>query len=783
MKAKSTNSIKEQDLKLKRIDALLHEKRFKEALAEIRDLEVTQKWDESSSVFGHFCYYSAEVFRRLGNYHTALNRAVKAFEIFRNTNENKRIAQIKYTLGNIHIALGDMKTAQDELQDSLTTYKRIDDDHGRISVLFMLSNVFFQQGVYQRAVEYLHNGIELCDKIENRHVKARGLSNLGRIYILLGKWQFAQNNLLSAAKIFEEKSDKLCLCQALLSLGYVFYLQRYFEKAKRHLEKALRLIYANNYTREMAIYYEYYGELAFAQGNYFLAKDHYKNGIKIGEEIAPSGDIVSQIHRLLAEVQIAEKEYDQALVSCEKALKVATSLGERIEIGAIHRALGQIHTAKSAGVVGELARHELTRAKENFDKSISILEQIGAKYELGKAYLEALKSNAFEYVDRVSHYVRGREIFKELGSDYHVAIITLAFCEFLHESGEYEKAEAHLKDPEKILERLNEKKDLGSLLKLKSGIEKALGKVGAPGDRHRAEYSFSDVVTRNPQMLALLEQARKFKDAEVPILLEGETGTGKDLVAKVIHCESKRKDRRFVKVSCAAIPETLLESELFGYKKGAFSGADRDKKGLLEEADGGTILLNEIGDLPLRLQAKILDVIEDREMTRLGEVRPHKVDFRVIAATNKSLSQEVEKGAFRQDLYHRLNVVILRLPPLREREGDIPLLIEHFLAKKDLPLNIEQLDIEHLLKYHWPGNIRELENEFRRYASVAELMEGLSRWDKGGDDSVSGKLIEMEKRQIIEAVRRAKGKQEAAELLGISLSTLYRKIKLYGLDL
>jgi transcriptional regulator with PAS, ATPase and Fis domain len=762
--------------RLSLISSLVENRDFKSALAEIRDLE--NQPDAAKS--GEFLYLSALVLQRIGNYKEALLRAREAYRIYRCTNENKKMAKIQSIIGILHSDLGNLRESESELRDALATYRRIGDERGMIETHNELARVHFVQGEYEKSLEYLRRGLEYSKKMEDIGMIARFSGNVGTTQMLVGRWKEARQNLLTSLRHDEAGGNAINMCCWYLSLGYVSYLLRDFSNSQEYYEAALRLIYANNYTREMAIYYEYYGELAFTQGNYSLAKDYYRNGIKIGEEIAPDSGIVSQIYRLLAEVQIAEKEYDQVLSSCDRAMKVATSLGEKIEIGAIHRALGQIHTA----------RGERQKAKENFDKSISILQQIGAKYELGKAYLEAVKSSAYEYVDRVAHFARGREVFKELESDYHVAMITLAFCEFLCERGEHEKAEVHLTDAERTLKRLKEKKDLDSILELRSRIDKALGRIGAPGTKHKTEYHFSDVVTRDPQMLALIEQARKFKDADVPILVEGETGTGKDLLAKVIHCESKRKDKRFVKVNCAAIPDSLLESELFGYRRGAFSGADREKRGLLEEADGGTILLNEIGDLPLRLQAKILDVIEDKEVSRLGEVRPRKVDFRVMAATNKNLSEEVRKGNFRKDLYHRLNVVTLRLPPLRERDGDIPLLIEHFLAKNNLPVDMEQLNIDQLLDYHWPGNVRELENEIRRYTSVADLIDGLSRWDKGSDQSDSGpqdpnsdKLTEMEKRRIIEAIRKVNGKQEAAELLGISLATLYRKIKLYGLDL
>ncbi len=209
----------------------------------------------------------------------------------------------------------------------------------------------------------------------------------------------------------------------------------------------------------------------------------------------------------------------------------------------------------------------------------------------------------------------------------------------------------------------------------------------------------------------------------------------------------------------------------------------------MEEADGGTILLNEIGDLPFRLQAKLLDALEDKEVTRLGEVRPRAVDFRVIAATNRKLSEEVEKGNFRKDLYHRLNVVALRLPPLRERNGDLALLVKHFLAKSHFKVDPEELDLAPLHEYYWPGNVRELENEFRKYGTAAELIEGLNRWDKNGDKSVSGNSLldrktEAERIQITETVKRYNGNRiEAAKALGISKATLYRKIKQHDIEL
>jgi transcriptional regulator with PAS, ATPase and Fis domain/Tfp pilus assembly protein PilF len=758
--------------KIKLIESLIEQKKFKEALAEIRDLESQKITDQFSIERGHIHYLLSLTFHYLGRYEEGLAEGRKAFDVFKNTSENEKIAQIQFTLGNLYVALGNFEKAELELRDAVTTYRRIENKQGTIKVYNKLANICFINCDFDKAIKYVNQCIGYCDESGDKTTKAKLAANLSRIYILIGRWQSARESLLSAVKVFEEKNDELYLCQALLSLGYVSYLQRDFKKANKYYEQALKIIFENNYTREFAIYHEYSGELEFVKGNYEKAKNHYLDAIGIGETIAPDSGIISQTYRLLAELQVAEKRYDEALSSCEKALKVATSLDEKIEIGAIHRALGQIYTGK----------REKEKAKENFEKSISILEQIGAKFELGKTYLEIVKSNAFEYFDRVAYFANAREVFKELQSDYYVGKVTLAFCEMLLDNGEYEKVEVYLKDVEKAFKRANENEALDSVLELRSKIDKALGKVGSPQTLHRTEYHFSHIVTQDPQMSALIDEAKRFKDADVSILLEGETGTGKDLLAKAIHCESKRKNKRFVKVNCAAIPESLLESELFGHRKGAFTGADRDKNGLFEEADGGTIFLNEIGDLPMRLQAKILDVTEDKEVTRIGEVKPRKTDFRVITSTNKNLTEEVAKGDFRKDLYHRLNVVKLELPPLRKRKQDIPLLIKHFLANSNIQIDPQDLDFQPYLEYHWPGNVRELENEFRKCTSVSELIEGLNRRNKTNISTIPGKLMEMEKSEILEAIKTTQDKKEAAKLLGISLATLYRKIKFYDVN-
>jgi len=321
--------------------------------------------------------------------------------------------------------------------------------------------------------------------------------------------------------------------------------------------------------------------------------------------------------------------------------------------------------------------------------------------------------------------------------------------------------------------------------------------------------AFPNIITQNGQMLEMLAQVRQVVNSSISVLIEGETGSGKDLVAQAIHFNSNRREKRFISVNCAALPETLLESELFGYKRGAFTGADRDKDGLFEEADGGTFFLDEIADMPLSIQAKILRLLEVQEIVRLGETVPRQVDVHIISATNKNLKEQMEAGLFRQDLYYRLTALTFRLPPLRERREDIPLLVTHFLegtGKKVSPEVMKQLT-----SYDWPGNIRELENEVKKLVLLAgehELIECGALSSKilsAGRDDGNGSRISnvpyeeltfsqtyslydyisgLEKRFILKALKEKRGvKKHAAAFLNIPESTLRLKIKQYNITL
>ncbi len=300
----------------------------------------------------------------------------------------------------------------------------------------------------------------------------------------------------------------------------------------------------------------------------------------------------------------------------------------------------------------------------------------------------------------------------------------------------------------------------------------------------------SNIITRNPTMRQQVEFAKQVADSLLTVLIEGESGTGKELIAQYIHTQSNRSDKPFIKINSAALPENLLESELFGHVKGSFTGAFKDREGRFEAADGGTLFLDEIADIPPASQAKLLRFLQHREFERIGENMTRKVDVRVIAATNKKLSDSLRDGSFREDLYYRINAVRISLPPLRERAEDVLLLIHHFLKKfsPDLQIEITPEALKMLTAYSWPGNIRELENVMERAVllakqkliDVSHLPSELQNPEQAKAGLLS--LEAIERQHISRVLKVVQDLDEASKVLNIDPATLWRKRKKYGLQ-
>ena len=317
-------------------------------------------------------------------------------------------------------------------------------------------------------------------------------------------------------------------------------------------------------------------------------------------------------------------------------------------------------------------------------------------------------------------------------------------------------------------------------------------------------YQLDSIVGRSAPMQEVFAMVLRVAPTRATVLLAGESGVGKDMIARAIHYHSPRKDKPFVKINCTAIPENLMESELFGYEKGAFTGANMTKPGKFELADTGTVFLDEIGDVPMAIQVKLLRILQEREFERLGSNKTRHIDVRVVAATNVDLRRALEEGTFREDLYYRLNVLPINIPSLRERRDDIPYLADHFIRKHAAELGAAELEMsvdatEKLMAYHWPGNVRELENVIERSlvlanggrleaADIRLDMAPRSRVAAGGGDTLflpDGMTLDQYGETIIrEAMRRAQGnKSQAARLLGLTRNALRYRLGQMGMEI
>lgn len=436
-----------------------------------------------------------------------------------------------------------------------------------------------------------------------------------------------------------------------------------------------------------------------------------------------------------------------------------------------------------------------------------LMEKFGYSYEVASCGNEAIiatEKNNFDVIilDINMPDISGVEVMKKLKEkNVSTVVIILSAYENVSYAVETTKLGAY----DYLVKPIDEEKlriTLQNAIKtkeLESEVYELRKKIRGEED--------GEIYTQYPEFQKLIDTIKKIAAYDVSILILGESGTGKELVARTIHKNSKRKDGPFISIDCATLPDNLVESELFGYEKGAFTGAIDSKSGRFELANGGTLFLDEIGNLSLNVQKKLLRVLQERKIMRLGGKKVIDLDIRIIAATNVNLKEAVKKGEFREDLYHRLNEFYVELPPLRERTGDIELLIGHFISKFNAKFgkNVKAVDEEVkniLLNYNWPGNVRELENVIKHAVIIAEdsitktcLPKNLftSSTDEINDKfSINGimplkvacnKVVEqVEKEMILRALKEYKyNKTKVAEVLQIDYKTLYNKIKEYGI--
>ena len=798
MRVKFLSKVREMETQLKltsstaklrfhRIQSLIEEEKCTLALEEIRKVESRRDVALSPGDEGDICYLAALCLEKLGRYQQALLKATLAYKTFKGTSENEKVAQIQSLLAKTNFGLADLICAELHARDAISAYRRIE-DHTEIANCYnFLARIRFIKGNLEESLDYLFMAKELSEKLDNSRMVAVIRGNLGRVYALLGDWREAEENLQASYSFNQRNGSKLSLCRDLLSLGFLSCLTRDFDKSANFLARALVLARNNKFLREQAICHEYAGQLARDKEDGEKAERRLRRAINVGEKACPEGYIKTQTYRLLAELEVDQKHFDQAFEYCHMFLEMSESLREKIEEAAVHRILGQIYSF----------RGEKQESREYFEKSISYLQQTGAKYELGRTYLEAGRSQIFDYYKRLGFLTNAESLFRELDSEYHLGLVNLALANLLWEQKDYGKIEPFLVKAEVFFNESKNQKGLRRVRTLRRSVEEARFESFVT-TKNNGRVTFDSLVTQNKVMREIVERLNQIKDSDLSIIVEGETGVGKDMIAKALHFSGQRKAGRFVPISCRAFPDSCLENELFGHKKGAYTGANEDKPGLFEVAEGGTLYLDQVEEIPMPTQVKLLRAIEEKEITRLGDTTPIKINVRIVSSSIDELEEAVKNGRFRKDLYFRLDNLAIRIPPLRERREDIPLLVGHFLRAYGLDKKrIRDFEtngtLEKFERYNWPGNVRELESRIKMMVTLSSA-NGKDPWEflpeelKGSADDVgpNGKstlpdqVSQFEKEKIIEALDQTRGnKSGAARLLGIPEGTLRSKMNKY----
>jgi len=495
--------------------------------------------------------------------------------------------------------------------------------------------------------------------------------NLGIVHQKSGDWARAEQCYVEAARVMQQVNDQLHLTHTLIGRGNVARLERRFADAAALLGDALARARHHGARREEVLALEFLGELESDKGLPERALDRYQQALPLAESIAPEGDLVVELERRRAEALCAVGALDEADRALQRARRLARLTDDRLEFAVSHRVAGEI----------ALARGDRAGATEAWKLATALLADCRERLELGRVHLHLSAATGDGREGRRELY-RAVALFSELSHPFWL-----------------ERAEAEIQ------------------ARAATPVESAPARPASlMGRRHRAP----SLVAASNGMRTVESLAQRAASTELSVLVTGETGTGKELIARTIHALSARAERPFLAVNCGALRVELALSQLFGHRKGAFTGAHTEGVGLVEAAHGGTLFLDEVGELPLDVQVTLLRFLETGEYLRLGETQVRRADVRVIAATNRELRGGEGERLFRRDLLFRLNEIEIRLPSLHERVEDIVPLARHFLAFYG-GLDGPHLspEAEGMLRaYHWPGNVRELENVMKRVAAL-----------------------------------------------------------------
>jgi len=716
-----------------------------DALAQCREVLRLDAQIESLPVRARLYLQSAEALVRLARLSESREQAQRGLEFADASGDLSLSAQALNLLGRVAYREGDLGRARDCYEQALALYRRVGDEASIAHLRNNLGLIHKNLCEWQAAASHLRAALQIHRRHGHVPESAIPLMNLGIVYQKSGDWQRALEFYVQAEEVYQQFSNEIRLAQVGIGIGNVARLERRFDVAETALRGALARAREQSALREQVLALEFLGELDFDRGRPETALAAYREALALAEAVSPEGDLVAEIERRRAEALGALGRLDEADRACDRARILARRIDDRLEYAITHRVAGEL----------ALARGQRLEAIRALNQAATLLGDCRERLELGRTFL-LLGRLIDEPGEARRCFYRAGALFSELSTGYW------------------------LEQSEQELQRL-----------LGPASEPAPARTSSLlGRRHRAP----SLVACSVAMRRVESLARRAALTELSVLITGETGTGKELVARTIHGLSPRSDRAFMAVNCGALRAELALSQLFGHRRGAFTGAHAEGVGLVEAAHGGTLFLDEVGELPADVQVTLLRFLESGEYLRLGETQVRRADARMIAATNRNLRDGEGQRVFRRDLLYRLNELEIQLPTLRARREDIVPLARHFLAFYG---GIEgprlSGEAEGMLRsYEWPGNVRELENVMKR---IAALYTGVGEVDAGAllpflaHPGESGRRAPSapgsdEREAILAAFESAHGnKSRAAELLGVSRKTLYARLKRLNIHL
>lgn len=633
--------------------------------------------------------------------------------------------------------------------------------------------VAFQRCFFEIAQVNYNRALENFDKCGKCLSQGYTYKMLAILAYRTGEYDKAKELLQPAKELFERTGDRRNLINSDIALGRINIFRGQYEKAEALLLDCRGKALEAGFRRETAISSEFLGELCYHQDRYDESLAWLEEAEKIAEEIAPEGDHAVEVSRRLGEVYIALGKIEDAEIALSKAHGLCESMNDKYELGCVLRAYGVIAFRKN----------DMELAMSFFNEAVVTLKLIKESFELGRTL--QLTAETFE------------KWIAENDTDMQ------ARGELLDKARDNATEALHLFSSKNLDDRAEVCRDLVHRLESMIGHS-------APGHRYRKirfdeKWLIEDrIIAASDSMKKVISRARKLAPGKMPVLVSGETGTGKEIVAGLLHRFSSRSEGPFVPVNCAAIPHAIFESELFGYRKGAFTGALRDKAGLFEEASGGTLFLDEITELTASQQAKLLRALQEQRVRRVGEAKERPVDVRLVSASNQDVWSMVQSGRLREDFYYRIAGGVIELEPLRNRKDDILPLFSYFLCGSNGGFDVEEGLTELLLQYHWPGNVRELINITEELALLGQsgrvarkrdlpliirnfilseprdtddlrMVAGSSR-KNNGMCSESGNTDDLRRQIEFCLIKHNGNKSAVARELGIGRSTLYRRL-------